>query len=432
MKRIFALLLTFSMLIMLVGCAAENRNDTGEDEKRSDVTHKAQNGLTDLMRDIRAGSISIQPDISVGTDAITDFSSALVQNCFKNGENLLISPLSVLSALAMTANGAEAETRAQMEDVFGLSVEELNAYLHWYVDSLPQGENYRLNIANSIWFTQDTRFTPRQEFLQCNADYYGADIYSAPFDDTTLKDINQWVEKKTDGMIDTILDRIPEETVMYLVNALAFEARWNKMYEDYQVRSGIFTKEDGTEQTVDLMYGQEYRYLEDELTTGFIKHYEDRSYAFVALLPREGLSIEEYIATLTGERIRNLLENGQNTMVVTAMPQFETEYSVEMAEVLFHMGMKDAFDLNTADFSRLGTSEKGNLYISRVLHKTFISVTQQGTRAGAATVVEMPDATGMPPEDLKEVYLDRPFVYLLIDCENNLPFFIGVLTDTEK
>ena len=422
MKRFFALLLVLALTLSVVGCG----KSTGS------VSSDSSGETQDLMADISVENISISPDIPAGTAAVTDFGVRLAQNSLKGGENLLISPLSVLSALAMTANGAENTTRTQMEEVFGISIEALNSYLRWYVESLPQGENYSLRLANSIWFSEDTRFVPEREFLQCNADYYGADIYTAPFNESTKDAINRWVADETNGMIDQILDRIPEDALMYLVNALAFEAQWSDMYEDHQVRDGIFTREDGTQQDVEMMHGQEYRYLSDELTTGFIKNYEDRSYAFVALLPREGISMEDYVAALTGERIMALLNNSESMPVLTSMPKFETEYSVELSEVLVGMGMTDAFSWQKADFSALGTSQDGNIHIERVLHKTFISVTQQGTRAGAATVVDLTDGAAILPDKIQEVYLDRPFVYLLIDCENGLPFFIGVLMDAEK
>ena len=103
-----------------------------------------------------------------------------------------------------------------------------------------------------------------------------------------------------------------------------------------------------------------------------------------------------------------------------------------MSEVLKGMGMSDAFSSAAADFSKLGHSTEGNIFISRVLHKTFISVDERGTKAGAATVVEMNDECAMLVEDPKQVYLDRPFVYMLIDCETNLPFFIGTMMDVES
>lgn len=112
------------------------------------------------------------------------------------------------------------------------------------------------------------------------------------------------------------------------------------------------------------------------------------------------------------------------------MPKFETEYDVEMSDILKEMGMPIAFEPTKADFAGIGTSTEGGVYISRVLHKTFISVGEKGTKAGAATVVEANCGSAMPREP-KEVYLDRPFVYMLIDCENNIPFFIGTLMNAE-
>lgn len=416
MKKMLSLLLVLSLMLSPAGCADSNMN----------------NVKTDLMKNITARVIDTQPDTVAGAQAVTDFGIRLAQTGFKDNENLLLSPLSILCALAMTANGAKEQTRAQMEEIFGLSVDELNSYLHWYISTIPQGEKYKLLLANSIWFTEDSRFTPEQDFLQINADYYGADLYSAPFDHTTLDAINHWVEEKTDGMIDEVLNDIPPEAVMYLINALTFDAEWSSVYEKHDVHNRVFTKEDGTEQNIELMYALESRYLSDDLATGFIKHYKSRSYAFVALLPREGISIEEYLRSLTGERLRILLDGVQNTPVRTAIPKFETQYSTELSEILTSMGMTDAFHPQNADFSALGTSTAGNIFISRVLHKTFISVSEQGTKAGAVTVVEPADGAAMEPDKLQEVYLDRPFVYLLIDCENGVPFFIGVMTDMKQ
>ncbi len=219
---------------------------------------------------------------------------------------------------------------------------------------------------------------------------------------------------------------------MYLVNALAFEGEWNKMYEEYQVQENIFTLENGMEKTVELMYSSEHTYLEDELATGFVKYYKEGKYAFVALLPKEDVSVAEYINSLNGAHVQALLANAHSETVRAAIPKFETEYDTELRQVLSDMGMPAAFDVFAADFSRLGsdTRPEWNIYISRVLHKTFISVGEQGTKAGAATVVEMESGSGAgPAEPPKEVYLNRPFVYMLVDTENNLPFFMGTLME---
>lgn len=351
----------------------------------------------------------------------TNFAVTLFQNSVTEGKNTLISPLSILSALAMTANGAEGETLSQMENTLGATRAQLNSWLHSYMSQ--RKEDDVLYLANAIWFNTHERFKANGDFLQTNADFFGAGIHGAPFDDATCREINSWVKDNTDGMIDGILDHIPEEAVMYLVNALAFDARWASVYTDSQVKEGTFTTEDGREQTVELMYDTLHSYLETENAAGFLRHYKGSRYAFVALLPNEGTTVAQLVESMDGESLSALLATPQNTPVA-AIPKFETESMLELNAVLQAMGMEDAFDPVNADFSGLGTSSAGNIHISRVLHKTYISVAEKGTRAGAATVVENTDRA-MALTENKSVILNRPFVYMLIDCESNLPFFMG-------
>lgn len=364
-----------------------------------------------------------------GALAATDFAVELLQST-DSGGNILLSPVSVLSALAMTANGASGETKSQMEAVLGLPTEELNTYLQAYADSLPADKHARCSLANSVWFRDDAdHLTVEQAFLDVCADYYGADLFQAPFDDSTLKDLNAWVSDRTDGMIPAILDRIPDSAMVYLVNALAFDGQWASVYRENQIHEGSFTTEDGTEQSAQMMYSQEFAYLEDDLATGFLKYYEGGTYAFAALLPNEGVTLEDYIASLTGKGLRSTLTSAQPEAVETAIPQFTAQYSTELSGILAELGMADAFDASAADFSAMGSSPDGPLYISRVLHKTFLALDAQGTRAGAATVVEVDTGASAPG---RTVYLDRPFLYLLVDCEANLPLFIGAVRSLEN
>ena len=409
MKKLIALLLVLAFSLGMTACSQVSAND--------------------LMKDVPAKAVDVLPDMDAGAAAAADFGVRLFKTSMEEGENTLISPLSVLYALAMTANGADGETLAQMEQVLGMDVDNLNSYMLAYLDLLPETKDYKMSLANSIWFKDDPNFAVEQSFLQTNADYYGAGAYKAAFDEGTRNDINNWVKEHTDGMIPEIIDEIPDEAIMYLVNALAFDAKWADEYEEHQIRKGLFTMEDGTRQDVDMMHSEEYTYLEDDLATGFIKYYKDRKYAFVAMLPDEGVTVSQYVDSLTGEQLRELLNNPQNVTVFASIPKYEAEYGIEMSEVLQEMGITDAFDWQVADFSKLGTynADGMNICINRVLHKTFISVTEQGTRAGAATAVEMVAEGAMEIVEFKEVVLDRPFVYMLIDCETNLPFFIGTM-----
>ncbi len=345
-------------------------------------------------------------------------------------ENTLVSPLSVLGALAMTANGAKGETREEMETVLGMDTEELNRYFSGLMPEEDKTEKGpRFHLANSVWFTDGGGFEADGDFLETVEKYYGADVFEAPFDGSTLREINNWVKENTDGMIPEILDRIPPDAVMYLVNALAFDGEWTEPYKEHLVDPGTFTREDGTQTEAAFMRSRENLYLESDFAVGFVKPYKGGKYAFAALLPKEGFTLSDCIVSLDGKKLTDLLASASVTPVEAALPKFETGSSLELSRVLSVMGMPTAFDPVNADFSGLGTGAGQNLYISRVLHKTFISVAEQGTKAGAATVVEMAKNAALPLEEPKRVILDRPFVYMLIDCETNVPFFLGALTD---
>mgnify|MGYP000025068190 FL=1 len=431
---ICTILLT-SALLFLFGCGSQKAPDsTNASDKNSDDAGNAARAVN-LMSGVTAHAVSTKtgrtdPD---GTKAVMDFSVQLFQKSMETDGNTLISPLSVLYALAMTANGANGETLSQMEAALGLPIDQLNEYLYAYMHALPVGDKYKLDVANSIWFKDTGTFTPNQDFLQANANWYGAGIYKAPFNNDTLKEINAWVSKHTDGMIQNILNEIPPEAVMYLVNALAFDAEWQDIYMETQVRDGTFTTEEGTAQDAQFMYSKENLYLTDEEAAGFIKYYAGRKYAFAALLPEEGVHIKDYAASLTGEKLTALLSGAKRCHVNAAIPKFECAYSAEMSQILKTMGITDAFDGARADFSGIGSSTEGNLYISRILHKAFIAVDEKGTKAGAATVVAVEATSALiDPVEIKTVYLDRPFLYMLIDCETNLPVFIGTVMDIEQ
>ena len=171
----------------------------------------------DLLKNVEKSDLAlidpVEPMVKEET-AIMDFSVSVLQNSMGEGENILLSPVSVICALAMTANGAAGETLEQMEEVLGLSVDELNNYLHYYMTYLPHHKDYKVNLANAIWMKEKDGFTVSDKFLQRNLDYYDAGVYKAPFDNSTLKDINHWVKNNTDGMIEdqkTYLLRLQRE-----------------------------------------------------------------------------------------------------------------------------------------------------------------------------------------------------------------------------
>ena len=384
----------------------------------------------DLMDGMSPNSVNGKPADAAFTSGMADFSLELFKKSITAKENSLISPLSVTLALAMTANGADADTLKQMETLLGggIRIGELNEYLYSYINRLPNMEKSKLSIANSIWFRDDKNLLHvESDFLQKNADYYNASVFSAAFDRQTVKEINDWVKKNTDGMIDNIIEEIDKSQMLFLINAVAFDAEWATIYEKSSVREDTFTNIHGKKQTVSLMHSTEHRYLEDALSTGFVKPYYNEKYSFVALLPNEGVPIETYIESLTGAGFMNMLRSAKNTIVHASMPKFEYEYEIGLVGVLKDLGMTDAFYADKADFSKMAQSSLGELYIGGVLHKTFIKVDERGTKAGAVTAVIMTTTSAPPVDPPKIVRLDRPFVYAIIDNATNLPVFIGTV-----
>lgn len=365
------------------------------------------------------------------SEEIMEFSVALLQMLEEEAtqENVLVSPYSILMTLAMAGNGADGETLAQMEEVFGTDIDSLNEFFYAYSsDFLPSDDKYKVNVANSIWIKDTEELEVSDEFLSVNKSYYDASIYKAAFDDTTLTDINDWVSNETDGMVEDILGEIDAYAVMYLVNAVSFDAEWATIYKKAQVQEMEFTSASGEVQVVDFLCGDEYEYIELENATGFSKFYADQAYSFVALLPNGDM--DEFIEELDGVELLEAVENGSREKVITYIPKFSFEYDIELSEVLIDMGMEDAFVDEIADFSQMATSDARNIYINRVLHKTFITVDEKGTEAGASTVMEMTTESSAV-ENPKEVRLDRSFLFMIVDNELHVPIFMGIVESVE-
>jgi len=360
--------------------------------------------------------------------AMADFSMSLFKGLVtKDSENDLISPLSAVICLAMIANGADGETKAQLEVAFGMDVDSLNQALYAYTSSLYRADDCKLNLADSIWLRdEENRLHVNEEFLQTNADWYDAQIYSAPFDDSTLKNINNWCKKYTDGMIEKMIDSIDANTVMYLINALTFDAEWATKYEKEDIKEGEFTNYNGTKNTVEMLSSTESIYLSASGVKGFAKNYAGNKYCIIGLLPNEETDIYDYITSLTGEQWMNLWNSRQTESVSVKMPEFTYSSSMNLNDTLKAMGMTDMFNRKNADFSKLGYSDIGNIYCSEVCQKTFIQVDRNGTKAAAITWGAM-KGEGTAVEQFS-VILDRPFVYAVVDNATGLPVFIGVVS----
>ena len=344
------------------------------------------------------------------------------------GENVVFSPVSAMSLMASLSQAADGETLKQIEKAIGKDDEFFTLLMDGYCRSLnADNETARVRSVNSFWMRdEEGRLQVTDEFLaKCR--YLDTQMFAAPFDKSTVKDINRWCSDHTDGMIDEIVDRISPDAVAYLINALTYENRWLVPYEQEQLRKGIFTDASGNSQKAEFMYSDENRYFEDELAQGFIKPYKD-GFSFIAIRPRDGVTTDEYISRMTGEKLKKLTNEPQQITVSVGIPEFSNEGFTDLVPVFESMGMKDIFDSVRADLTRMGTSSRGNIFIGAAFQKAFIEVNSDGTRAAAVSIAEAKDGCAMV-DIPKTVILDKPFIYIIADDSQleGLPLFMGTV-----
>ena len=352
--------------------------------------------------------------------AAADFGVNMLKELAEDRENVLISPLSVETAMLLAANGASGNTLEEFRAVFGgeMSFEDLRDAASTYILNLPSTDKTKFHLANSVWIEENLRV--REEFIRENREKFGAEVCQIPFNRDAVDAMNAWVEKNTDGQIDRIIDEVDPANMLYLINALSFDGEWQKIYESAQVEPAEFTGEDGQKINVTGLYSQENIYITNEICDGFIKPYADGNYSFAAFLPKEGVSVQDFVRNLDGRKLLLLPATAKAQEVDAMIPKFSVSYGKMLSALLMKLGLSTALGTD-ADFSGISDTAVG---IDEVIHKTTLTLDERGTKAGAVTAVMMKMA-GMPIAKPK-VYLDRPFVYEIIENRSLLPIFIGV------
>lgn len=333
----------------------------------------------------------------------------------------LISPLSVLTALQMAANGAQGKTLEEMQAVLcGMETEALNAELFNYFGGLVNTDAAKMNSANSVWIANRDDVLISEGFIHRIENAFDADIFAANLaTQETADEINGWVGRKTDGMIPELLEGpLDDNTVMVLLNAISFDAKWESKFSTGHVAP--FNGVSGTK-TVPYMSGMDQTLIRG-YGEGFYKRYEGGNYAFAAILPPGGMSVEAYLDKLTGEQFLSLLQSDSGKVDVN-LPKISFQWSAEMKDVLSELGMPSAFH-EGADFGNMVCSENGSVFIGSVQHKAVIEVGEEGTKAAAVTGVFVTE------DGVRySINFDRPFVYAIVDTATNLPIFIGTMTE---
>ena len=343
--------------------------------------------------------------------------------------DVMLSPLSASMALGMTMNGARGATYEGMRAALGfagLDQENINAsYRDLIAMLLDLDDAVDMRIANSVWMRSGFQF--HDAFGETVRHAFGAEVRAIDFAATdAAQTINAWVDRNTNGRIsDIVPDPLPGNGVMYLINAIYFRGDWQERFDSGRTQDAQFTRLDGSTSTVRMMAregGFEYHRTGDAEIAQL--RYGRGAYVMNIVLPVEGRTIDELIATLDESQWNEWMAGLQPTDIFLRMPKFRLEYETQMNDALIALGMESAFGM-TGDTDFTGMSPHGrNLYISEVKQKTFINVDEEGTEAAAVTSVGV-RVTSMPPT----MNVNRPFLVVIRERFGGAILFMGRMAD---
>jgi serine protease inhibitor len=348
-----------------------------------------------------------------------------VNQAEEDNVNFMISPLSVATALAMTYNGASGDTKTAMEETLrlnGLTTNEINqSFQHLCSILSTLDPDVLMQIANSIWYREG--FGVLADFINVNQTYYDAEVAALDFNNPGSVDvINNWVANQTNNLIPTIIDQIPAQAVMYLINAIYFKGTWTYSFQSDDTSPMPFTLADGNVVNVETMkQGGAFNYYSDAMMEAVDLPYGDEKFSMVVMLPRYGFTANDIITNLDSAYWSTITNSfAEVPEIHIYLPKFKFAYEKKLNDILSDMGMGVAFS-GGADFSGIDGGQH-DLFISQVKHKSFIDVSEQGTEAAAVTVVEI-FVTSIP--DYVDFYANRPFVFAIKEKKTGAVVFAG-------
>ena len=341
----------------------------------------------------------------------------------KKGENLIISPLSIFQALSLAANGAKGQTQLEMLDLLQAStIEELNN-INYEIISLFQKFS-TIDIANAVM----TKFTPLKDFAAI------AQKYIAPIEPLeSVEQVNNWCSNKTHGKIDKILDVLEPNTLMIILNAVYFKGEWLSKFKNKTTTKLPFYNLGSEEVNIDTMIQiNHFKYYEDKKVQAIELRFIEDYMSAIIILPSEGTDINKYIDTLSisSDEYDKIIDGLNHVKVHLQLPKFELEFKENLNQVLQDLGMFEAFDENNADFT--GLREEGKLFVSQVIHKTYLKVFEDGCEAAAVTAIDISTNSLPIEEKIYDMQVNRPFLFLLKNSKLPKGYDLVFMSKIEK
>lgn len=375
-----------------------------------------------------------EQDVKKVTIANNQFTFDLFKQVFKEDTNIIFSPYSISSTMAMTYGGAQGKTKKEFEQVFhfpdSLKTHQGYYFLNGNFENLNKQEGLKIKIANGIWKKENFGF--KETFISITNNYYNGSVYSL----TSAEKINDWTKKKTSGKITKLLDESDLVNVkMVLTNAVYFKGGWDNPFKKSETTQDSFIVNKNKKIAVDMMHKtDQFNYYNDQYMQIIELPYKNKNASMIIVLPKERtFSFSQVIENIDATFIKNLTYNSkeafyfqqkysfQPNLINLSLPKFSCNSSLELKTVLSNMGMPSAFDIDHANFKGI-THE--DLCISKVIHKAFIEVNEKGSEAAAATSVTMVTREIKKPI---EVNINRPFLFFIKDSKTNTILFIGAI-----
>ncbi|MBO5007857.1 MAG: S-layer homology domain-containing protein [Clostridia bacterium] len=404
----------------------ENNNFAPKDN------YTTEQAIVTLVRVYTSSEVSKSDDTRILDDILF---ADKVNTQMPTDKNYMFSPISIKMALALAANGASGETQQQILNALGLtSLDEFNSLSKDLIERYSQTDILKLNIANSIWMNKDkTTQNFSNSFKKTATDFYDAEVKSIN-NSNAVKEINSWVSDKTNGKIPTIIQNADDFRAM-LINVIYFKGAWLDEFNVNATKPDRFNNADGTKITVDFMnktkwfpyvetksvkmielpyqnrvekFSDDGEYLDTEV-------YKDLDVSMYLIMAENDINVERELSAAINDNAF------KSTYIKMAMPKFKIEYSTDLNEIFMNMGITTAFDEKNADFTKM--FDKGNMWFTKTIHKTFIDADEKGTEAAAVTAIGMA-GSALPPEPL-ELKFNKPFFFAIRDNTSGETLFMG-------
>jgi serine protease inhibitor len=440
--------LILTMVIFSLGCESDSPDNTNNNVNNN---INNENNLAGQYEELKSSvSRDENPDISADSftifmDSNTNFALKLYRALALDSEptdNLVFSPFSISTALAMTWAGSSGETEQEMAEVLNFSFDQETTHAGFNkliasMEAKGTGDvsEFAINIANSLWGNVDTIFGG--PFLDTLALNYGAGLNLLDFinnPELARQIINAWVLQKTNGLIN---DLLPDKSIsiytrLVLVNAIHFLGKWNLQFDPKDTKPLSFYAPGGSYHTDFMTQTNTYHYAEGSDFKALELHYVDEDMSMLLVLPDDATAFTSWEATMDATHLNEIIETLVPNEVTVKIPKFEFESKFSLKEVLETMGMPKAFEIGRQDFLPIMPETNDWIFISDVYHKAFIAIDEKKTEAAAATavVVNVNNTNGGAQEPL--VFLaDRPFIYFIRDRVTGAILFMGRITHPE-